>query len=78
MEAEKQEAAAELQESILRYQAEAQRVGADLQINHSQNLVKMLTHAGQVYHEKDMQEKEHTHAKHIESMKPKPTTKPKG
>lgn len=44
IEAEKEEAAAELQETILRYQAENQRIGADLQINHSQNLIKLLTH----------------------------------
>jgi hypothetical protein len=58
LEAEKQEAAASLQESILRYQAERERMGADLQINHSQNLVKMLTHAGQIHHEKQMQHHE--------------------
>jgi len=51
LEGEKQEAAAQLQESVLRYQAEMQRVGADLQINHSQNLIKMLTHHGQIFHE---------------------------
>ena len=61
IEAEKEEKAAELQESILRYQAENQRIGADLQINHSQNLIKMLTHAGQIHHEKDMQHREHLH-----------------
>lgn len=44
LQAEKEEAAAELQETMLRYQAESQRVGADLQINHSQNLIKLLTH----------------------------------
>jgi len=65
LEAEKEEAAAELQQAILRYKAEGERIGADLQINHSQNLIKMLTHAGQIYHEKHMQGKEHEHqAKH--------------
>lgn len=44
LEADKQKAAAELQETILRYQAEGERIGADLQINHSQNLIKILTH----------------------------------
>ncbi len=44
LEADKEKAAAELQETILRYQAEGQRVGADLQIAHSQNLIKLLTH----------------------------------
>lgn len=61
LEAEKQEKAAELQESILRYQSEMQRLGADLQINHSQNLIKMLTHAGQIHHEKAMQHHDHQH-----------------
>lgn len=42
--AEKEEAAAELQETMLRFQAENQRVGADLQISHAQNLVRLLTH----------------------------------
>lgn len=65
LEAEREEAAAQLQESILRYQAENQRIGADLEMNHSQNLIKMLTHSGQIYHEKEMQGKEHSHqAKH--------------
>ncbi len=61
IEAEKQEAAAELQAAILRYQGEQQRIGADLQINHSDHLVRMLEHAGKIYHEKDMQAKEHAH-----------------
>jgi Phage P22-like portal protein len=52
LEGDKQKAAAELQESILRYQAENQRIGADLQINHSQNLIKLLTH-----HPKHLDEK---------------------
>lgn len=65
LEAEREEAAAELQSSILRYQGEKERIGADLQMNHSQNLIKMLTHAGQIYHEKGMQDKDHAHiAKH--------------
>jgi len=44
LEADKEKAAAELQETILRYQAEGQRIGADLQIAHAQNLIKLLTH----------------------------------
>lgn len=44
LEADKQTAAAELQETLLRYAAENNRVSADLQINHSQNLIKILTH----------------------------------
>jgi len=43
-EVEKEIAAAELQETILRYQAESERVGADLQISHAQNMIKLLTH----------------------------------
>lgn len=45
LEAEKQEAAAELQQALLRYDAERDRIGADLQMNHSQNLIKLLTHS---------------------------------
>lgn len=67
IEAEKQEKAAELQESILRYQAEMQRVSADMQINHSENIIKLLTHAGQIHHEKEMQGVEHQHQR---KMKP--------
>lgn len=44
VEAEKQEAAANLQESILRFQAEARRDSNDMQMNHANNLVKLLTH----------------------------------
>ena len=61
LEAEKQEAAAELQSSIMRYQSENQRIGADLQINHSQNLIKMLTHTGQMFHEKELHHKDLMH-----------------
>lgn len=61
LEAEKQEAAAQLQAAILRYQGEQERIGADLQIQHSTNLVRMLEHSGKIFHEKDMQGKEHAH-----------------
>ena len=61
LEAEKQEAAANLQSSILRYQAEGERIGADLQMNHSDHLVRMLEHSGKIFHEKDLQTKEHEH-----------------
>lgn len=71
LEADKQKAAAELQESILRYESEGQRIGADLQINQAQNLIKMLTHAGQIHHEKEMQHKELQHEKHKESVSKK-------
>ena len=71
IQAEKEEKAAELQESILRYESEMKRLGADLQINHSQNLIKLLTHSGQLFHEKDMQAKEHAHlAKHQTRAEP--------
>jgi hypothetical protein len=61
LEGEKQEAAAELQAAVLRYQAEGQRIGADLQINHSNQIMRMLEHTGKIFHEKDMQSKEHAH-----------------
>jgi len=65
LEAEERESAAELQQSILRYQAESDRIGADLQIQHSNSLVRLLEHSGKIFHEKDMQTKEHAHqAKH--------------
>ena len=44
LQADKETKAAELQETILRYQAEAGRINADVQIAHSQNLIKLLTH----------------------------------
>lgn len=44
IEAEKQEAAAKLQEQLVRYQAESQKTSADMQMNHANNLVKLLTH----------------------------------
>lgn len=44
LKADRETAAAELQETLLRYAAENTRVNADLQINHSQNLIKILTH----------------------------------
>jgi hypothetical protein len=61
LEADKQKAAAQLQETILRYQAEGQRIGADIQITNSQNLIKILTHASQLHHEKEMHHKELQH-----------------
>jgi hypothetical protein len=44
LQANKEQAAADLQETILRYQGESERIGADMQINHSDNLIKLLTH----------------------------------
>lgn len=61
LKAEREEAAAQLQESILRYKAESDRLSADIEINNSQNLIKLLTHAGQMHHEKTMQSVEHQH-----------------
>ena len=74
IEAEKQEAAAELQSSILRYNAENQRIGADLQMNHSDHLVRMLEHTGKIFHEKDMQSKEHSHQSKHKSIERKHET----
>jgi len=54
LEAEKQEAAAELQSAILRYQAEGERIGADLQISHSQNLIRLLTHQPKHFDQKNI------------------------
>jgi hypothetical protein len=65
LEAEKEEKAAELQESILRYQAEMQNIQKDLQINHSQNLIKLLTHGSQLHHEREMQTNDHKHDKKV-------------
>jgi portal protein len=44
LETEKLLAAANLQEQELRYQAEMQRLEADMQISHADNLVRLLTH----------------------------------
>jgi len=41
---ERLQAAAQLQEQELRYQAEMQRMNADMQISHADNLVRILTH----------------------------------
>lgn len=68
IDAEEKEKAAELQESILRSQTELQNISKDLQINHSQNLIKMLTHAGQIHHEKEMQHLDHRHQLRIKSQ----------
>lgn len=45
LETERLEAAAQLQEQELRYQAETHRTNSDLQINHANNLVRILTHS---------------------------------
>ena len=44
VEAEKEESAAKLQETVLRYEAEMQHMQNDYQMNHANNLVKLLTH----------------------------------
>jgi len=69
LEADKQRAAAELQEVMLRYQAESERVNADLHMNHSQNIMNLLKHGTQHHHEQDMQERDHKHQKSM----PKPS-----
>lgn len=71
LEAEKEEAAAELQAAMLRYKAESDRLQADMQINESQNLIKLLTHSGQMHHEKVMQ---HQQLNHPSNNKEKSTT----
>lgn len=45
IEVQKKEAAAQLQEQILRYEAEMNRMATDAQISHADNLVSLLTHA---------------------------------
>lgn len=65
IDAEEKEAAAELQETLVRNQSEAARIGADLQITHANNLVRMLEHAGNIHHEKEMQDREHKHQRNI-------------
>lgn len=44
LETERLEAAAKLKEQQLRYEAEMHRTNADVHINHSDNIIKMLTH----------------------------------
>lgn len=44
LETERLEAAAQLQEQEMRYQAEMQKTSADLNIAHANNLIKLLTH----------------------------------
>jgi hypothetical protein len=44
LEAEKEEAAARLQETLLKYQAETNRTQADIEIANANNLIKILTH----------------------------------
>jgi len=44
LETERMLAAAQLQEQEMRYAAEMQRVSADLQMSHADNLIKLLTH----------------------------------
>jgi hypothetical protein len=45
--------AAELQEMELRYAAETRRTESDMQIAHADNLVKLLTHASKLQHDKE-------------------------
>lgn len=41
---ERQKAAADLEGALLRYQGEAQRIGADLHISQADNIIRLLTH----------------------------------
>jgi len=50
LETEKMLAAAELQEQELRYEGEMQRLSADMQISHADNLIKLLTHQSKPKH----------------------------
>ncbi len=74
LEADKERAAAELQETLLRYSAENERVSADLHMNHSQNILKLLTHGTQHHHEQDMQAMEHQHQKSMPKKEPSKKT----
>ena len=58
IQSDKERAAAELQETMIRYQAENQRVNADLHMNHSQNILKLLTHGTQLHHDKEKHKKD--------------------
>ncbi len=69
LEAEKLEAAAKLQEQELRYESEMKRIQADIDLSHADNISKLLIHAGQIHHEKDIQHKEHK----FQASQPKPT-----
>ena len=64
LEMEKQQAASDLEAAILRYQGEAQRIGADIEISQAENLIKLLTHSSQL-----------THEKHLKSMENNKVTK---
>ena len=72
LQTDKEKAAGELQETMLRYESESKRIDADLHMNHSQNILKLLTHGSQHLHEQDMQAVEHKHEK---SMPRKETPK---
>jgi hypothetical protein len=45
IEAQKLEAAANLEEQVMRYKAEMERIGADIDIAHANNLSKLLIHS---------------------------------
>ena len=61
IEADKERAAAELQETMLRYESENNRVKADLHMNHSQNILKLLTHGSQLHHDGEKHKKDLQH-----------------
>jgi hypothetical protein len=71
LEGEKQESAAKLQETILRYDAEIKHMQSAEDMNHANNLVKLLTHGSQVGHEREMQHKELNHPSNNKPTPPK-------
>jgi hypothetical protein len=71
LESEKEEAAAQLQEAILRYKAELQNIQNNAEMTHANNLVKLLTHGTQLHHEREMQHKELNHPSNNQLKQPK-------
>lgn len=64
LEAEKLETAAQLQEQEMRYQSEMARIQTDADISHAENISRLLIHAGEVHHEKELK---HLDIKHQRS-----------
>jgi hypothetical protein len=58
LEAEKLEAAAKLQEQEMRFQSEMARIQTDADMSHAENISKLLIHAGEVHHQKDIKKLE--------------------
>lgn len=55
LETERLQAAAQLQEQELRYEAETNRTSADVSISHADNLVKILTHGSKTHSKQPME-----------------------